>query len=766
MIGLEFIRDLAVVLGVAGAVGWLCQRFGLSLVVGYLAAGAIIGPYTPPFQFVTDVDRVQLLAQVGLVFLIFSIGLDLSFARLRRLGIPVILATVVGAVLVFNGCRLFGALAGWTHTQSLFLAGMMMVSSSAIISKVLQELNATHRRDGQLALGITVMEDTVAVVMLTVLSTLIQFGGRNNPPVAQVVGGLAAFIVLLVLSALFFVPRLLLRLSQAGRSEVRTIVVIALLLFLAWLAQIAGYSMALGAFLLGVVVASTPQKLEIERVFEGLRDMFGAVFFVAMGMLVDFRLLVTAWPLVLGVTAFALFFRPLAAGVALVLAGNESRTAIRAGLSLTPLGEFSFIIAQLGVSAGAVPETFFPIAVGASLLTTLAAPSLMRRSGPISNWVDNRLPLMLREWIAFYQAWLERMVGGRQRSFLWKLTSRRLGQILGGVFLISALVLMVRPVYGWVRDQLGDHWLFTNGTAIMFWTVFGVLVLGPLVAIWRNVGALSMIVAERAVRDARRPATLQPLLERALRGASAVLLLLWLLSLMPFGASVLSAFLVVLGIVVLLAAVLWRRLIYWQSKLEIELRTQLRSAVGEKDSHDLIQMLNEKKDAWELQAEEYTLPEFSAAAARCIGDLALRRRLGCSIASIDRHGIIIVNPSADVILYPQDKLLLLGSTEQIDRAIAEMGTARTAPVAGEMEEFSLETLYVPEGSPIAGRTLLEMDLLRNAGVQVAGIQRGSKRILTPGGSDKIEANDHLLVLGTTLQISEFEEWLNGKVLNP
>ncbi len=758
--GLEFVRDLAVVLGVAGLAGWLCQRVGLSLVVGYLAAGAIIGPFTPPFQFVTDLDRVQLLAQVGLIFLIFSIGLDLSFARLRRLGMPVILATVVGAVLVFNGCRLFGALAGWTHTQSLFLAGIMMVSSSAIISKVLHELNASHRRDGQLALGITVMEDTVAVVMLTVLATLVQFGGQKSPPVAQVVGGLAAFIVLLVLGALFVMPRLLARLSAMGRPEIRTIVVIAILLFLAWLAQKAGYSTALGAFLLGVVVASTPQKQEIERVFEGLKDMFGAVFFVAIGMLVDFRLLLGAWPLVLGVTAFALFLRPIATGLALVVAGNETRDSVRAGLSLAPLGEFSFIIAQLGVAAGAVPPSFFPTAVGASLLTTLAAPSLMRRSGPISGWVDRHLPLMLREWIAFYHSWLDRMIsGGRQRSLLWKLTGRRLGQILGGMVLISALVLFARPLFTWVRGYLGEDWMFEGGTAIMFWTVFGVLVLGPLVAIWRNVGALSMIVAERVAMDTRRPSTVQPLLERALRGVSASLLMLWLLSILPFGRSFLSGFLVVLAIVAIVAAVLWRRLIFWQSKLEIELRAQLKSAVGE-GSHDLKQLLNEKQEVWELQAEEYTIPDSSAMAGKHIGELALRRRLGCSIASIDRHGIAIVNPSAEVILYPQDKLLLLGSAEQIDRAIAEFGAARSE-TGGALQDLSLETLSVPDHSPAAAKTLIELDLVRAWGVQVAGIQRGSIRILTPSGADKLEANDTLLILGGTAQINAFEAWLNG-----
>jgi CPA2 family monovalent cation:H+ antiporter-2 len=761
MPGLDFIRDLAVVMGVAGAVGWICQRLGLSLVVGYLAAGAIIGPFTPPFQLVSDLERVQVLAQVGLVFLIFSIGLDLSFARLRRLGLSIVLATTIGAVLVFNGCRLFGTVAGWSGTQSLFLAGMLMVSSSAIISKVLQELNIAHRRDGQLALGITVMEDTVAVVMLTVLSTLIQFGGRQSPPLAEIVGGLTAFMVVLLLSALFFIPRLLLRLAQTGRAEVRTIIVIALLFFLAWLAQRAGYSMALGAFLLGVVVASTPQRPEIERVFEGLRDMFGAVFFVAMGMLVDFRLLAPAWPLVLGVTAFALVCRSLAASVGLVLAGNETRESIRAGLSVTPLGEFSFIVAQMGVAAGVLPPQFFPVAVGSSLLTSLAAPVLMRRSGAISAWVDHRLPLMVREWIAFYHSWQQQLVTRRQRSFLWKLTGRRLVQAGVGILLISGLILFARPLFAWIRTELGDDWPVAHGTAVMFWSMFGIVVLAPLVAIWRNVEALGLIVAEWVTRDSRRAATLRPLVERALRMVAASLLAIWLLSLMPFGKSVLSGFLGVLAVMLVAAALLWRRLIYWQSKLEVELQTQLQAAVGGAGRRDLKQLLEEQQDVWQLQAEEYVLPEFSASAGRSLGELALRSRLGCSVASIDRHGLTILNPSADAVLYPSDKLMLLGNAAQIDLAMAELGAPRARTDGQELEELSLETLRVPNESPLSGRTLRDLDLFRKAGVQVAGIQRGSKRIITPGGHERLASGDLLLILGTPKQIRELEIWLSA-----
>ena len=268
--GLLLIRDLAVVLVIAGASAWLCQRLGLSAIVGYLVAGAIIGPNTPPFALVSDADRVQTLAQLGLVFLVFSIGLNLSLSRLKRLGLSVIVATLIGAVVVLNGGRLFGWALGWTVTASLFLAAMLMVSSSAIISKVLEELNLTHERAGQLALGVTVLEDVVAIMMLTLLTSLAQFGGAQPPPLAPTLGALAAFIVFIALMSLLIMPKLLARLSRSALPETRTLIVGGLLLSLAWLAVRMGYSLALGAFVFGAIIGSTRYKDDIERVFRGV----------------------------------------------------------------------------------------------------------------------------------------------------------------------------------------------------------------------------------------------------------------------------------------------------------------------------------------------------------------------------------------------------------------------------------------------------------------------------------------------------------------
>src|SRR5512135_1653909 len=213
MPGIDFIQDLAVVIVVAGAVGWICQRLHLSVVVGYLAAGMLVGPYTPPFSLVSNFSRIETLSQVGLIFLMFSIGMRLSLRRLRRLGFSLVLATLIEANLVYNLSRLVGLLLGWNEVERLFLAGMLMISSSAVISKVLLETGMTHDKTGQYAMGVVVIEDMVAVVMLTLLSSFVQFGQTGAARLGETLGLLGAFVVLAGIGGLLIVPWLLRRLS-------------------------------------------------------------------------------------------------------------------------------------------------------------------------------------------------------------------------------------------------------------------------------------------------------------------------------------------------------------------------------------------------------------------------------------------------------------------------------------------------------------------------------------------------------------------------
>lgn len=756
MTGLLFIRDLAVVLLIAGAAAWLCQRFGLSAIVGYLVAGAIIGPHTPPFALVADLERVQTLAQFGLVFLIFSIGLNLSISRLKRLGLPVIIATVVGAILVLNGGRMFGWAVGWGSTGSLFLAAMLMVSSSAIIGKVLDELNLTHEPPGQLALGVTVLEDVVAIAMLTLLTSLVRFGGDTPPPLMPTLGALAAFIALIALLSLLVIPGLLARLSRGGQPEIRTLLVGGLLLSLAWLAARAGYSLALGAFVFGATVGSTRNRAEIKRAFEGLGQTFGAVFFVAIGMLVDFRLLLEAWPMVLGVAALALLLRPIACSLGFLGVGATSREALQAGLILTPLGEFSFIIAQLGVESGALPQTAYPVAAGASLLTALAAPILARRAEPISHWIARAEPAQLRQWLGLYRDWLARLRGRQAPGSLWRLTNRRLLQVGLYVLAVSALLLLAQPIYERAAAFLGQTRVLPRAIPLLFWGAFGLLLLGPLIAIWRNVSALAMILAEAATPGPAPRGPIRRLLEAALRGMALVALAVWLLALFPAflpNPGAIAALVLALAIV---AGAFWRRLVHLQSLLEIQLRDEFARASHATSTSAWSPALPRQSADWNLDIDEVSLPGDSAHAGKTLGQLATRSKFGCSVVGIDRQGYGIVNPSADTVLFPGDKLLLLGEANQLAKAARELaGSSTVIDAPTNFDELTMETLAVPPDSTLAGKRLIDLDLIRTFGIQIGAIRRGPDRQILPGGQEKLIGGDALLVLGTPDQITQF-----------
>lgn len=754
--GILFIRDLAVVMVVAGAIGWLCRRAGLSVVVGYLAAGVFIGPFTPPFALVSDLDRVQTLAQVGLVFLIFTIGMNLSISRLKRLGPAVVIATVVAALVVLNGSRLIASALGWDVKQGLFLGGVLMVSSSAIISKVLEELHQTHERAGQLALGVTVLEDVVAVAMLTLLSSMMPTGGGEASSLLGKLGALLAFVVFIAILSLLVVPKLLSRLHREGQAEIQTLILTGLLLALAWLAVAAGYSLALGAFVLGAIVGSTRQKADIEQTFEGVRDMFGAVFFVAVGMLVDFRLLAEAWPWVILVTGLALVLRPLACTMGFVAVGQSTRDSLKAGLILTPLGEFSFIIAQLGVAAHVVPPSFFPTAVGASLATSLIAPLLTRRAEALSDLVSRREPRLFREWSGFYQSWLARLRERRSGSVLWQLTARRWVQIALHVLFVSALILMAVPAYQQVQFILSPAHALGQALPFLFWTAFGLLILAPLIAIWRNVSALAMIIAESATQSGGGERRLRPLIEFAVRGVSSGVLIVWLLTMLPNPGTILGAagavFLVLAGV----ALIFWRKFIRLHSRLEIELMERLQQASRSTSASSWSLMQPDVYRDWALELDEVMLPGDSPHAGSTLAQLAIRTQFGCSVIGIDRQGFGISNPRATTILFPRDKLLLLGEKDQLNQAARFLGAMGDRGAREGFDDLLMETMRVPAGSSLTGKSLVELQLINRFGIQIGAIRRGARCLVAPSGNEVIQPDDQLLVLGVAENLHALE----------
>src|SRR5688572_13740998 len=760
MHGYPLIQDLAIILVVAGVVGWFCQRVGLSVVVGFLAAGMVVGPHMPPFSLIRNVERVETLAQIGLVFLMFAIGLQLSLQKLRRLGLSLMVATFLGAMVMYQLSRLLAVSFGWSAREGLFLAGMLMVSSSAIISKILHETGTNHERSGQFAMGVAVLEDVVAVVMLTILNSMVHFEKSEGVHVPQTLLMLGAFVVLAGIAGLLLVPWLLKRMSIAADEELQTLGIAALLFGLAVIAQVAGYSLALGAFLLGTIVAETPHRHQVERTFEGMRDVFSAVFFVAIGMQIDARELWEHGALILGVAAFTLLARPVAVTTGLSLIGTPLKDALRTGLTATPIGEFSFIIAQLGVLSKVVPARFYPLAVGVSLLTTLVAPVLIRRSDQIAGAIVARQPAWMSDWFRVYHSWLERMHQRRSRNLLWQLSRKRIAQVAVGVFFVTGLVIFSEQLFAVVDDWLGRQ--FSPRSVLFgFWISLALVILAPLVAIWRNLSAMSLIYAEISTKGLPQAKRLRPLIETALKVACGAMIYMWLFAILPAEGDTRWVLLVSAVVAVVALLVLRRKLIFWHSEMEVGILNVIET--GETKMTTSSAPWLQPHGEWNLHMIDCTLPDLADCQGKQIAELDLRARFGCSVVGIERQGFMIPLPPPDSVLYPRDKVLLLGTTEQVKAGRKFLGAVSGVNgLESVFEEVRMEAVVVPTWSRADGKTLGELSPGQNHGVQIAGVHRGGLRILNPSAQETLRGGDEILVLGTPVQITEFKAWLRER----
>lgn len=763
--GINFIQDLAVISIAAGVAGWLCRRIGLSVVVGYLLAGILIGPSSDPIRFVTDEDRVRLLSQLGLVFLMFTIGLGSGLHRMRALGVQSIVATALGALIVLVSARFFGlGIGDWLFAEtgtldqgvaSLFFAAMFVASSSAIIGKVLGEVGALHKPYGQRAMGVTVLEDFVAVVMLTVLSSYTVVGGASESIEVKLLTFIA-FVVVVIVLGLLIIPRLMRQLDRSAEGEIGTLMIVGLVLLVALLAQRADYSLALGAFIIGMLIGDTPQRPQVERIFLGLRDLFSAVFFVAVGMMIDIRLLAAVWPLILLLTAFTLVVRTLACALAQTVVGQDPRAALQTALCVTPIGEFTFIIVALGADAALLSDTFFPLAVGISTLTAFAAPFLIKHAEPISDAVIGRVPRKLLQAVDLYHGMCERIALRHSGNRLWKLAKGRVLQVALTGFAVSGIFIFSQEIFDYLQarfDMTGETDLqFTLG----FWSVLSLVAAAPIIAIWRNLSALALILGQFLASGFKGEKVLAKVIERVFQFVAAVFMVLWLVFILPLQEFSLPVLIALLILVLGSIAVLWRRLIGIQSQVEFTVQSQMEEVADVSLAHSLSWTEHER---WDLELHDLEISESCFAAGQSLRELNLRAKCGAALVGIDRGGIYIPGPSADRRLYPNDTILLVGNTEQIAQARAILLAPREDAEHHGFETTELDRLRVPKRCPYLWQTLAELGVGERFGVMIIGIKRGQERLLNPGPEEALHPGDVLLLAGTELQVANLVEWL-------
>ena len=508
-------------------------------------------------------------------------------------------------------------------------------------------------------------------------------------------------------------------------------------------------------------MAETPHRHQVERTFEGMRDIFSAVFFVAIGLQIDVRELWSNFGLILAVGLFTVIARPLAVSTGLTLIGTPLKDAVRTGVTVTPIGEFSFIIAQLGVSAKVIPGKFYPVAVGVCLLTTLAAPLLTRRSEKIADAAVRQQPRWLSDWLRAYHAWQERLRQRGKRNLLWQLSRKRIAQVSVGMLFVTGLVIFSDKLFALVESWLGEDWLFPHGPELIFWTLLVLITLAPLVAIWRNLSAMSLIYAEISTKGHPNAARLKPLVEGGLKLAAGMSLFVWITAILP-AEGMTRWLLIFCGVVAVVALLLLRRkLIYWHSTMEVEIMSVIET--GDQRMTSTTAPWLQPHGEWNLHMIDCTLPDLADCQGKKISDLELRSRVGCSVVGIERQGYMIPLPPPDAVLYPRDKVLLMGTTEQVNAGKKLLGAVSLGATADSVfEEVRMEALTLPLWSRASGHTLGDLSPARDHNVQIAGVRRGGLRILNPTAHETLRSGDEILVLGAPAHIASFKEWLREK----
>ncbi len=681
-----FLQNLALVLCTAAITTVLFQRLRQPVVFGYLLAGMIVGPHTP-IPLAADEGMVRTLSELGVILLMFSLGLEFRLRRVVQVAATSGIAALFETSMMLGLGYLVGQLFGWTPIESIFTGAMVAISSTTIIARALAEQDVRGRLT-EIVFGILIVEDLIAILLVAVLTAVAAGGGITPEGLGLTAIRLLTFLVGLIGFGLLLVPRLIRTVIKLDRDETTLVATIGICFAAALLALTFGYSVALGAFIAGSLVAESGESVRIEQFVHPVRDMFVAIFFVSVGMLIDPGVIVAHAGAVVALTVLVITGKVLAVSAGSFLTGNGLRSSVQAGMSLAQIGEFSFIIAAVGLAAGATRDFLYPVAVAVSAITTLATPWLIRGAGPVAMWVDRKLPRPLQTTAALYGSWIERMRSAPPQA------GRSRVRGLVRVLFIDAVLLGV-VIIGAAAERGRFTVMLTEWLGISEILAFAVVIAGAvivaiplLIGIFRSARRLGFILAVRALPHAGRRAVdfagaprraLVAILQLAMLLLVAVLLLAITQPFLPLY----PGFALVFIVIVLLGAVLWKSALNLQGHAQAGAE-MIVSALAS-------QVLDDETDAMMRTMENVALmlpglgdPEVvriavnSPAVERTLAELNIRGLTGATVLAITRGGLTVEGetqsqvgvPSGREQLHVGDVIALAGSHESIRAARA------------------------------------------------------------------------------------------------
>lgn len=743
----NLIEDLALILVVAGIVTLVFKKLKQPLVLGYIVAGFLVSPHMPYIMSVVDKGDIHTWADIGVMFLLFSLGLDFSFKKILKMG----MAPVIAALTIIFSMMTLGILVGhsfgWNRMDCIFLGGMLAMSSTTIIYKAFDDLGLRQQRFASLVMSVLILEDVLAIVMMVMLSAI---ASGNNPDGGEMLGSILKigfFLVLWFVVGIFLIPLFFRKTRKLMNSETMVIVALGLCCLMAVLSTKVGFSSAFGAFVMGSIIAETVEADKIVKLVEPVKNLFGAIFFVSVGMLVEPKVLVDYAIPILVLVLTILLGQGIFGTAGFMLSGQSLKNAMRCGFSMAQIGEFAFIIASLGLSLGVIGKFLYPVVVAVSVITTFLTPYMIRFAEPCYNHIEKHFP---KKWVRRMNHVGNAHQNSTEEENAWKVLLRKMliNTAIYGILSTAVVTLMLTFVLPLCRNML-SHW---PGNAVC--GLLTVLMISPF---------LRSMVMKNVHSDEFRQLWTESLLNRLpliftmiVRVAIAAMFIFYIVN---YLTRFKEALMITIAGVALVAMVLSRRLKHRSIKLERLFIKNLRSReIAEQVNGERRPLFEGRLLDRDIHIGDFDIPEDSTWIGRTLKDLQFRNRFGVHVSSILRGSLRINIPNGRQIIFPGDRISVIGSDEQLknfSQAIANELIPEDPEI--EKREMKLRKFILSDGTPFIGKTLAESGIRDRYGCMVVGVEEGQENLTLVDPQRKFEKGDIIWLVGEEADLEKVRQ---------
>ncbi|MDQ3276680.1 MAG: cation:proton antiporter [Bacteroidota bacterium] len=736
----HLITDLALILGAAAISTLIFKWLKQPLVLGYIIAGFIVGPHFHFTPTVVDQENVDTLAEIGVIFLLFSLGLEFSFKKLIRVGGSASITALVEIVFITVSGYFLGQMMGWSVMDSLFLGGMLASSSTTIILRAFDELGVKTKKFASVVFGVLIVEDIVVILLMVLLSTLAVTRVFEGTEMLLTVFKLLFFLVIWFLGGIFLLPTFLKRAKKLMSDETLLILSLGLCLGMVVLATVVGFSAELGAFVMGSIIAETTSAEKIEHLLKPVKDLFGAIFFTSVGMMIDPNAMIEYAQPIFWITLLTLFGKLISTTIGALLSGQPLKQSVQVGMSMAQIGEFAFIVAALGLSLGVTSAFLFPVAVGASAITTFTTPYMIKSSGILSGWLEKVLPKGLLRQLNSYSSETKKV----SQASEWRVFMRStlMSGLLISVIIVAIILISSRYVEPWINRN-ADSVFMRIGACLLT-----LVILSPF--LWA--------LAIKSPSEVYRGMVDKPQYKNMLYFVRLVRLGLagFFIGLLLHRFFNLYTGIIFTTLIISLLVIFSKKIQALYSKLENRFFANLNQRELETSRINRIELA-----PWDAHIVPVVVPPTAACIGKSLVELRWRETIGINIVMIKRGEQHIPAPDKEQKVFPHDELLVLGTDHQIQRLKVLIRPEQPTAFI-EAEDVELYNYMVTEGSPLIGKTIRITGLREKANALVVGIENRTKRILNPESDTLLRENDMLFIVGNKRRVKSLLRELDQK----